>query len=177
MCIRDRPIDDVEVDWRKTKVWGAGGYYARLFVNVRGRETYGTVPAEDLPKLGAELEAKLRRVKMPNGEMLRAQVLSPAKLYRNVRGDPPDFMVYFQDLKWRSSAQVGGQSMFLAENDTGPDDAVHSFDGVYLLRAGSKSKAKHGPEQQIIDVGPTLLRRMGVSTPDGMQGRPIDAWL
>ena len=32
------PFEKVEIDWEKTTAWGAGGYYGRLFLNVRDRE-------------------------------------------------------------------------------------------------------------------------------------------
>ena len=31
-------IKDVSIDWSRTAAWGDGGYYGRLFLNVRGRE-------------------------------------------------------------------------------------------------------------------------------------------
>jgi len=31
------------IDWSKTRAWGEGGYYARLFMNVQGREPEGQV--------------------------------------------------------------------------------------------------------------------------------------
>ncbi|HEC33564.1 MAG TPA: phosphodiesterase, partial [Chloroflexi bacterium] len=35
------PFEKVEVDWERTTAWGAGGYYARIFLNVEGREPMG----------------------------------------------------------------------------------------------------------------------------------------
>ena len=35
------------VDWSRTKAWGEGGYYSRIFMNVAGREPQGTIPAAD----------------------------------------------------------------------------------------------------------------------------------
>jgi predicted AlkP superfamily phosphohydrolase/phosphomutase len=43
------------VDWSQTKVWGAGGYYARIFLNVKGREPEGTVAMADYEALRDEL--------------------------------------------------------------------------------------------------------------------------
>jgi predicted AlkP superfamily phosphohydrolase/phosphomutase len=34
-------LDQAAVDWSQTQVWGAGGYYARIFLNVQGREPQG----------------------------------------------------------------------------------------------------------------------------------------
>src|SRR5205814_3638329 len=36
-------IKDAPIDWARTVAWGDGGYYGRLFLNVKGREPEGTV--------------------------------------------------------------------------------------------------------------------------------------
>ena len=36
-------ISKARIDWPKTTAWGDGGYYGRLFLNVRGREPEGVV--------------------------------------------------------------------------------------------------------------------------------------
>src|SRR6202011_4951694 len=35
------------VDWSKTKVWSEGGYYARVFFNMQGREPEGVIPQSE----------------------------------------------------------------------------------------------------------------------------------
>ena len=53
-------------------------------------------------------------------------------------------MVYFDDLYWRSAGTLGWGTKFLLENDTGPDDAVHAQEGMYILydpRDGRKRAA------------------------------------
>ncbi|HUJ78012.1 MAG TPA: phosphodiesterase, partial [Thermoplasmata archaeon] len=111
------------------------------------------------------------------GSPLSPDVRPPARIYREVRGDAPDLMIYFRDLKWRSAGTIGYGTFFLAENDTGPDDSVHSFDGVYALAEPGRPGAGPGPTESILDVAPTLLARMGVPVPPTMQGRPIPTLL
>jgi predicted AlkP superfamily phosphohydrolase/phosphomutase len=172
------PIDQVDIDWSKTKVWGSGGYYARLFFNIRGREPEGIVDPKEIPALTAQLERGLNQVLRPDGQPLGARLLDPAQVYHEVRGDAPDLMGYFGDLRWRSAGTIGYDTMFLSENDTGPDDSVHSMDGFFILY-DPRAPEKHGhlPEQSIMDVAPTLLRRLGLPVPSYMQGKPIEALL
>ena len=35
------PVKPDMIDWARTRVWGDGGYYSRIFLNVRGREPEG----------------------------------------------------------------------------------------------------------------------------------------
>ena len=61
------PLSKVKIDWPKTKAWGDGGYYARIFLNVAGREPQGTIPPEDYEKVRDELIAGLKSIKDENG--------------------------------------------------------------------------------------------------------------
>ena len=38
-------LEGLKIDWAKTTAWGAGGYYGRLFLNVKGREPQGLIAA------------------------------------------------------------------------------------------------------------------------------------
>ncbi|HTT35805.1 MAG TPA: alkaline phosphatase family protein [Thermoplasmata archaeon] len=174
---RGTPIEKAAIDWSRTRAWGAGGYYARIFFNVKGREPNGVVAPAELPALTEALARELAEVRLPDGSPLSPDVRPPARIYREVRGDAPDLMIYFRDLKWRSAGTIGYGTFFLAENDTGPDDSVHSFDGVYALAEPGRPGAGPGPTESILDVAPTLLARMGVPVPPTMQGRPIPTLL
>ncbi|MGC2035599.1 MAG: alkaline phosphatase family protein [Thermoplasmata archaeon] len=166
-------LEKADIDWSRTKAWGAGGYYGRVFFNVRGREPEGIVAPDDIPELTRSLTADLEKVRRPDGELLGCRVLLPRETYRDVQGDPSDLMLYFGDLKWRSAGTVGHHKLFLAENDTGPDDAVHSFDGFFLLVTPQDTQGKRLGTQKINDIGPTLLTRMGFAPPAHMIGKAI----
>lgn len=171
------PFEKVEVDWSRTKVWGAGGYYARLFYNIRGREAEGIVPRSEVPALRKKLESELAELTGPDGAPMPVRILDPEKIYENVVGDPPDLMAYFGDLKWRSAGSVGHPGLYLKENDTGPDDAVHSYDGIFALYDPRAATGAKIAPQQIRDVAPTILELAGLPVPKHVQGRPIAAAL
>ena len=67
------------------------------------------------------------------GKVMKNKVLKPDELYGRAVGDKPDLMVYFDDLNWRSAGTVGHDSLYLFENDTGPDDSVQSMNGIFLM--------------------------------------------
>jgi predicted AlkP superfamily phosphohydrolase/phosphomutase len=173
---RGTAIEKAAVNWAKTSVWGAGGYYARINFNIKGREPQGTVDPREVPELTRRLTEDLEKVRKPDGSSLKADVRAPARIYRNVHGDAPDLMAYFGELKWRSAGTIGHGSLFLDENDTGPDDAVHSFDGLYLITRPDEPPKGPQAMQSIMDVAPTLLRILEVPVPADMQGQAIPAW-
>ena len=165
------PFNRVKVNWNRTKAWGWGGYYARIFVNVRGREPNGVVDPEDAESLIRQIADDLDEVTLPNGWKMGAQVYLPRELYPEVRGDAPDAIAYFGDLAWRSAGTVGHGRWFLKENDTGPDDAVHDWDGIYVLYDPEGRVPTRWDAREIYDVAPTILDVFGIS--HGLRGNSM----
>ena len=157
-------IDKADVDWKKTKAWGWGGYYARIFFNLKGREPNGLIEPSEFQTEKKRLEEKILLLKDARGRKMKNSVLEPPKLYGEAIGDAPDLMVYFDDLNWRSAGTVGHGSLYLSENDTGPDDSVHSMDGVLLMynpRRDLGGKRIEGA--RIEDIAPTLMKLYGLN--------------
>jgi predicted AlkP superfamily phosphohydrolase/phosphomutase len=165
-------IEKLPVDWSRTKAWGWGGYYARIFLNIEGREPAGIIPAGDYEKFRDELAEKIQAVKGPNGETWNTRVIKPQEYWEELNGDYPDLMVYFDDLYWRSAGTLGHKDLYLPENDTGPDDAVHAQEGMYILY-DPRAQASRRVDIDILDVAPTLLDRLGIAVPPEMKGKVI----
>jgi len=166
-------LEEADVDWGRTVAWGWGGYYARIFLNVKGREPQGVVAPEDYERVRDEIARRLLQIRGPNGEEWRTRVLKPDEVFGECRGDPPDLMVYFDDLYWRSAGTMGHGDIYLPENDTGPDDAVHDKMGLYIYYDPRRDLGGREQELRIMDVAPTLLKAMGLPVPGEMEGRPL----
>jgi predicted AlkP superfamily phosphohydrolase/phosphomutase len=167
------PLEASQVDWTKTKAWAAGGYYSRIFINVAGREPEGIVPQPEYESFREELAGRIRALPGPMGYPLGNTVLKPQDIYRHVRGIPPDLLVYFGDLNWRAVGSIGHKSIFTYENDTGPDDANHDYDGIFIMDDRTGRGARRLYKLNIIDVAPTVLALMGIEPPADMQGKPV----
>jgi len=140
---------------------------------VKGREEHGVVEPEDFERVRDEIAEKIRRIKGPRGEEWDTKVLKTEEIYPECRGDPPDLMVYFDDLNWRSAGTLGQGNLYLPENDTGPDDAVHDAMGLYIYYDPKEDYGGKVEEMNIIDVAPTLMMAMGLRVPEDMEGRPL----
>jgi predicted AlkP superfamily phosphohydrolase/phosphomutase len=160
------------IDWGRTIAWGEGGYYCRLFLNVAGREPQGTVAADDYERVRDELKAKLEAVGDAGGRPIGTIAHRPEDLYVERSGVPPDLLVYFGDLYWRSVGLVGTGAVHVFENDTGPDDANHAHEGLYVL-AGDGAPAGPGPARDLRDIAPTILDLLGEDIPAEMEGRSL----
>jgi predicted AlkP superfamily phosphohydrolase/phosphomutase len=82
-------------------------------------------------------------------------------------------MVYFDDLYWRSAGTLGWGTKYLLENDTGPDDAVHAQEGMYILY-DPREKRGRARDIDILDIAPTVLDRLGLPIPSDMKGTVIE---
>jgi predicted AlkP superfamily phosphohydrolase/phosphomutase len=175
------PIGKCEIDWARTKAWGDGGYYGRLFLNIRGREPQGTIAPEQVEASKAELKAKLCALTDDKGKPLGTLVYEPKELYKQVNGIAPDMIVYFGNLDWRSVGSVGGPNpqLHTFENDSGPDDANHAQEGMFILttKARLKQGARGPGERQglrIENLARTFIRLVGEEPPATMGGTEVD---
>jgi predicted AlkP superfamily phosphohydrolase/phosphomutase len=168
------PFEKVEVDWEKTTAWGAGGYYGRIFMNVEGREPQGKIPANDYEKVRNQLREMIEAIPDHEGNPMGSLAFKPEDLYREVRNVAPDLMVYFGNLRWRSVGSFGLPDVYTFENDTGPDDANHGQDGVFVFwdpRQNHGGRAEEG--LQLMDIAPSILDQLGLRVPEDMQGKVI----
>jgi predicted AlkP superfamily phosphohydrolase/phosphomutase len=160
------------IDWPRTTAWGEGGYYSRVFLNVEGREPEGKVAREDYERVRTELKEKLEALGDDQGRPIGTVAHRPEDLYDEQNGIPPDLLVYFGDLYWRSVGQVGTGTVHVFENDTGPDDANHAHEGLYVL-AAEDVPAGEGPARDLRDIAPTILELLGEPVPADMEGRSL----
>jgi len=144
------------VDWARTVAWGEGGYYGRLFLNVKGREPQGVVFPERYEEVRTELAKRLAAIPDENGRPIGTRVLRPEEVYRKVNGIPPDLIVYFGDLRWRSIGTVGWGRIHFHENDTGPDDANHAPHGIFIAYPELDDRG----ERSILEVHDLILSVM-----------------
>jgi predicted AlkP superfamily phosphohydrolase/phosphomutase len=122
--------------------------------------------------VGSELKERLEALGDDQGRPIGTIAHRPEELYAEARGIAPDLLVYFGDLYWRSVGQVGTGTVHVFENDTGPDDANHAHEGLYVL-AAEGVPAGPGPQRALHDVAPTLLELLGEPLPGDMEGRSM----
>jgi predicted AlkP superfamily phosphohydrolase/phosphomutase len=166
-------FENSNIDWNNTYAWGWGGYEARIFLNVKDREANGIIEKEDYEEMRNSIADKIKTIKDDNGNPMNTKVYKPEDLYQTVLGNPPDLIVYFDDLNWRSVGTVGYNTMYLMDNDTGPDDAVHDYYGIYILYNPKNKTGKNLGVKNIIDIAPTILNIFGITNTNDREGEII----
>ena len=167
------PFGKLNVNWSKTKVWSEGGYYARVFFNVQGREPQGTIPAAEYESFRDQMKAQLEALSDDKSQPLHSLVFKPEEIYRHVRNVAPDLIVHFGGLYWRSIGTVGHGQVHVQENDTGPDACNHAQYGMFVLAAPNCPLTGEYEGARLLDIAPTLLDLAGYEIPESMQGRSL----
>ena len=164
-------LDHALVDWSRTTAWAEGGYYARVFLNVTGREPNGALRPERVGAVRDNLRRQLEVAVDDEGNRVSTTVRVPEEYYRQTRGFPPDLLVYFDDLKLRAIGSVGSDRLVVAENDTGPDSCNHDWNGILVLSGGGTTAHGYIDSAEIYDVTPTVLGVFDVPRPPGILGK------
>ncbi|MEW5693100.1 MAG: alkaline phosphatase family protein [Candidatus Hydrogenedentota bacterium] len=163
------------IDWERTYCFGEGGYFARLFLNVKDREERGIVHYNEIELFIKRVEAALNNVKDKDNNKIKITIYRPQEIYKECKNIPPDAIIYFGDLSYRSVGSVGYKSFITYENDTGPDDSNHHPDALFIL-SNCKQLNKNGKllhKISIYDIAPTILTLFNVSLPPGMIGKSL----
>jgi len=167
-------IREAPIDWLSTKAWGSGGYYARVFMNVRGREEQGCIDPAEYEQERDRLAQAIKGIQDQTGRVMNTKVHKPQDVYTGPHvSEAPDLLVYFDDLYWRSSQTVGTGSIHSFETEIGPDDAMHAEKGIFIMTGGGIRGGKRLHDVDILDGAPTMLRLLGLPIPGDMEGKAI----
>ena len=167
------PFSPALVDWSKTKVWSEGGYYARVFFNVEGREPEGIIRPSEYEAFRNEMTSRFKALEDDLGQPMGSLVFRPEEIYKHVNNVAPDLIVHFGALAWRSIGGVGYDTLYLQENDTGPDDCNHAQFGAFILNATNAPMHGEIEGMRLLDIAPTLLDVMSHPIPAAMQGTSL----
>ena len=167
------PITKCDVDWSRTTAWAEGGYYARIFLNVKGREPQGIVEPRDYERTRGDIGHRLNAIADDRGQPIKTVSLRPQQIYPRVEGIAPDLITIFGDLHWRAAGTFGDGSIYTFENDTGPDEANHAQYGFFNWITPGFAPSSDSSEIDILDIAPTLLEQLGVAIPRTMQRKGI----
>jgi predicted AlkP superfamily phosphohydrolase/phosphomutase len=164
------PSDRLTTDWSKTKAWGDGGYYGRLFLNVEGREPNGIIPQSEYETVRTELIRNIESMVDQEGKPMGNRALKPEDTYVKQNGVPPDLIVILGGLRWRSVGSLGHSSIYTFENDTGPDEANHAEHGIFIMNNAPGMQRGEKSGLHLWDVHNTVLDLFGLEPATGALG-------
>jgi predicted AlkP superfamily phosphohydrolase/phosphomutase len=183
--VRDRNLDDLfgrgtfwpNVDWKRTRAYALA--LGQIYLNVRGREREGVIAT------GGEYEALRREIVErlsalrddETGEPVVRRVYTREELYHGpYASEAPDLVVGFEEgyrVSWQTS--LGGIPPDILEPNERRWSADHcSVDPAQVPGVLFSSRPLGGETASIVDVAPTVLRRLGITPPAEMDGRDLE---
>jgi predicted AlkP superfamily phosphohydrolase/phosphomutase len=100
-------------------------------------------------------------------------VFKPEEIYQTVKNVPPDLIVHFGGLYWRSIGGVGYPGIHVQENDSGPDDCNHAQFGSMILAASNNPLRGEIHGAHLLNIAPTLLQLGGYDVPPSMTRKSL----
>jgi predicted AlkP superfamily phosphohydrolase/phosphomutase len=167
-------ILEADINWDKTKAWAWGGYYSRIFLNIKGRERNGIIDPKDYSKEINLLKEKLLNLKDHTGQVMDNIVVQPEDLYNSPKGNFPDLMVIYDDLFWRAAGTIGNKSLFIFDENTASGGAMHNWNGMFILYDPKFQITKGKINARIEDITPTILYLMDEDIPKDLDGKVIN---
>ena len=182
--VRDRNLEDLfgrgtfwpNVDWSKTRAYALA--LGQIYVNLKGRERSGIVePGRAYNDLRAELVKKFGALKDPDtGEQVVRKVYRKEELYKGPYfSEAPDMVVGFEKgyrVSWQTS--LGGIPPEIIEPNERRWSADHcSVDPDLVPAVLFSSRPLDASSPSIVDIAPTVLKRMGITPPSAMDGRDL----
>jgi predicted AlkP superfamily phosphohydrolase/phosphomutase len=164
-----KPVDGIMplkldmVDWENTMAWGSGGYFGKVFLNVKKREPKGVIPESDYNLMRDEISEKIKNITDEDGGQLDTKIFYPEKTYNEVNGIPPDIFVYFDDLSFRSVGTVGHEKIWVYESGDASDTSSHSSIGVFIYNDPSKKGDGKLSDLDITNIFKIILNAYGIS--------------
>jgi predicted AlkP superfamily phosphohydrolase/phosphomutase len=172
-----------DVDWDNTIAWGDGGYYGKIYFNVKGREKNGYISKNQVKDLKTKLTAELATIEGPEKEQIENRVIDTEALYHELNGCPPDLVILIGNLDWRVTNSIGNEKLFIYES-THIDNSNHDMNGIVIYSKNPKSAlGKNEPvdvdvgsqnQYSIIDITPTVLNRLKIEIPNDLHGKIIE---
>jgi predicted AlkP superfamily phosphohydrolase/phosphomutase len=159
------------VNWSRTQAYGLG--INALYLNVEGRERYGTVPRRYTPERLTRLKKQLLVLKDPlTGENAISRIWSGSEIYNREDNKTPDLIIGWNK-GYRASWEtvLGGFPLEVFVNNEDKWSGDHCIDPFWVpavLLANRKITLK---KPTLPDVTATILAECNTPIPEQMSGK------
>ena len=165
------------IDWAQTRAFSYGTF-GNVIVNVRGRESEGTVePGEEYERVRSEIAARAMELRDPEGAPIVAAVHRREDLFEGPELDKvPDLLIEFAEYAWLGKGNVKKRADSLwdtIEVEPGSEHVYvgsHRHEGLFVLAGPSAAQAPR-TLAEIQDIAPTALYLLGEPLPTQLEGR------
>jgi len=162
------------IEWAKTKAYSVG--LSSLYLNLAGRERFGTVGPGQADKVVAELKDKLMTVKDDKtGLNVYSNIYTKADLKGEAMAEAPDIVFgygqYYQSSKSVAMGAVGSE--FFEDNLDKWSGEHAASDRARLPGIFFCNKKVEATDPNILDLGVMALAYLGADVPADYEGRNL----
>ena len=163
-----------DTDWTRTRAYGLG--LNGVYLNLAGRERFGSVPAGERERLQAEISARLLEWRDPQtGAQVVTRVYRPDEVYHGPYRDlAPDLIVGYA-----RGYRVSNESALGASGDTIIEDNHRKWSGDHCMAADAvpgvvlSNRPIASGDFGLVDIAPTVLTEFGIAPPAAMVGHSL----
>lgn len=162
------------IDWSRTRAFSRGNY-GQIYVNLKGREPYGSVnPGREYEETVGEIISKLREVTDPaTGEKILGEIYRKEEIYSGKHVPRmPDVVFIPRDMRYKAIGIVDFTTRRFIEPTFG-NSGDHRMDGIFLADGPPFRRGARGEDLSLIDLTPTILHILGMPVPSDMDGHVL----
>ena len=159
------------IDWANTKAFASPIPQQGVFINVEGRERFGSVPASHLQDLKNDLVRRFEGLTAPDGRPATDKVYRSEDVFHGeMLSGAPDVLPVMRDHRFELDDELFHTQPFSDVRHM--PRGVHHPEGI-LVVAGPGVPAGGEVNGHVMDILPTLLYQAGLSVPDGLDGNVL----
>lgn len=163
-----------DINWNETRAYTVG--LSSFYLNIKGRETSGTVDPGEAESLAAEIADKLKQVKDPaTGATVFSNLYPRSSYHGEAMSDAPDLSLgyapNYQNARQASRGGVGGNLFEPIEDKWSGEHAASDYQACQGVFFSNTPVEKENPHIQ--DLGVTALKRLGADVPSEYEGEEV----
>jgi predicted AlkP superfamily phosphohydrolase/phosphomutase len=158
------------IDWAATRAFASPIPQQGVFVNVAGRERFGSVPESELAEIKDDLVRRFRELKGPDGKPVTDAVHRSEEVFHgSALAGAPDVLPVLRGHRFELDDELFHKQPFTDVSDM--PRGVHHPDGIIVV-AGPGTRPG-GLSGSVMDVMPTMLYQAGLKVPEGLDGKVL----
>jgi predicted AlkP superfamily phosphohydrolase/phosphomutase len=160
------------VDWTRTRAFSMGNY-GQIYVNLKGREPFGSVEPDDYEAVRGDICARLAELRDPQTKQrVVAHVFRTEELFSGpFIKEAPDVAFLLED-HYKALGTLEFASRRVVERVFG-NSGDHRMDGIIAMLGEAIKPGAPIPYASIMDLVPTILYLMEQPIPEDLDGRVL----
>lgn len=162
------------VDWARTRAFSSGNY-GQIFVNLQGRERFGSVAPSEFQEVVEQIGARLQELRDPKtGAPVVSKVYKQSEVFWGEFIDDAPDVVFALAENYKALGTLEFASNQVVEPAFG-NSGDHRMDGFVGMLGNQIKRGMKIENANIMDVAPTILYLMGLPVPSDLDGHVLTA--